>query len=953
MKKTNFKLLCVLFLSVLLAGSGKLGAQSLILTSDEQLNELMDPDKKIDLSLGLTPYFGSLRDLCEQGKKYGSKEMVVAFDEFFRQYRQQAGTERRLTPDMDEYVDKIKFVSDFASKYGIGLCLSLLSPLELGQAYKNQTGESGRWIAYKVGMRDGRTGKFSVPIWEQLYWTNNKGKTPVKLKGVKAYAFKEKEIGRSPFRAVNPDEIVELKNVQYEAMDTYDKDNFVPGVGNTSNEMRLLRVYGDGGDLAGYNRVMVQLEYETQEMDYFSEQALPFLKQLMKKYYDKGVNLTALYSDEMHIQQDWFYFSHHENGQFAERYLTKSMADKYAKAYNQPLDDKYMLYFAYGAPNFEPTAQAVVNVQYVMGDKPEDIHRTFLLRDRYYRMLNNEVVDLFKEAKEYAEGLYGRELQTSAHASWAQSPTIDLWNTEKLHGSANQYEFTSNFIWGNTVHQASAACYDYFKWSEYLQPTGNDFAEGGWCDRDYYGAALAASIAVVNKYPVAYAAAWGMPDEVYDWKMSINDAFGTKAGKPMDMLTGHVTRDVDVLILYPMNLVAAEERFGSWMAQYGYANYLTADKLLAMGQVTADGKIQVGDKKYGTLVTMFEVLPEKGLLEMMGRFAKAGGKVVWFSAPPLIDKAGANCESQWADLFGVKYDHDVYMGQIAAGRNVSFCNGFAAIPQQTVLTDFLVDRIYPVDAASGSEVVAKCGDQVLGTLKKLPGGGVLCYMGFRPRDDQSQSLGYETRTLFEVLNAVGAYPATGQFAGVNDNPSYVARTTDYFATSFPNGATAVAKHYRTHPESWPGGFSRDRAEDLKILEANPLPCNRMKLDGLKVNGHEVSYEGKISMAFRTDDAGRLVSFFGRDCDGVTVDGVKYSFCDQPLSQIVFAPSLDNPAVYEVNVTGQGRVTLPLVSGKKKPVVKLGKKVVKTEVENGQLVLNVDPSISGHWLTVSR
>ena len=47
--------------------------------------------------------------------------------------------------------------------------------------------------------------------------------------------------------------------------------------------------------------------------------------------------------------------------------------------------------------------------------------------------------------------------------------------------------------------------------------------------------------------------------------------------------------------------------------------------------------------------------------------------------------------------------------------------------------------------------MAKCGNQVLGTLKKLPGGGALCYVGMRPRDDQSQSLGYETRTLFEVL----------------------------------------------------------------------------------------------------------------------------------------------------------------------------------------------------------
>ena len=34
-------------------------------------------------------------------------------------------------------------------------------------------------------------------------------------------------------------------------------------------------------------------------------------------------------------------------------------------------------------------------------------------------------------------------------------------------------------------------------------------------------------------------------------------------------------RDVDVLMLYPLDLVAVEERFGSWMTQYGYANYVT------------------------------------------------------------------------------------------------------------------------------------------------------------------------------------------------------------------------------------------------------------------------------------------------------------------------------------------------------------------------------------------
>ena len=45
MKNTYFKLSAVLLLAALLLGGARLGAQSLILTSDEQLNDLMDPDK--------------------------------------------------------------------------------------------------------------------------------------------------------------------------------------------------------------------------------------------------------------------------------------------------------------------------------------------------------------------------------------------------------------------------------------------------------------------------------------------------------------------------------------------------------------------------------------------------------------------------------------------------------------------------------------------------------------------------------------------------------------------------------------------------------------------------------------------------------------------------------------------------------------------------------------------
>ena len=939
------------YLLFLLASVLSVAAQSIILTSDQQLYDLTDPDKKIDLSTGFNKNVRSLREVCEDGKRRGSKEMVVAFDEFFRQYRGDTGAERKLTPDMDEYVDKIKIISDFAKRYGIGLHLSLLSPLELGLAYKKQTGNSGRWLAYKVGLRDPKTGKFNVPIWHQLYWTNNKGRSPVVLTGVKAYAFKESgsRFG-SPFRVVDPADIIELKDIRYDVGDTLHLDidmrNIV--VSSEAAEMRNILVSGHTAELPGYDRVMVMLEYETQEMDYFNDDAPVFLKGLMKKYHDKGVNVTSLYSDEMHIQQDWAYFSHHENGQFAQRFLTPSMAEAFSKRYGQAFDDKYMLYFAYGAPNFEPHAASVLNVQYVMGPAPEDIHRTFLLRDRYMKMLNNGVVDLFKEAKEYAEGLFKRELRTHAHASWAESPTIDLMNTEKLHTNAYLYEYTSSYVWGNTIHQAASACYDYFKWGEFLQPTGNDFAECGWNDRNYYGAAMATSIGVINKYPSAYAASWGMPRVVQERRMAINYAFGASAPMPVAAITGGVHRDIEVLILYPMNLVAVEERFGSWMNQYAYANYLTAEQLMKLGEVTPDGKIKVKDKTYSTLVAIFEPLPEKGLLDMMERFVENGGKALWMSVPPLIDSEGKDCTAQWRRMFGVHYNHDRYMGEMAAGKLVSFSARFASVPAQTILTDLLVDRIYPVELSGGREV-AKCDGQIVGAMNDK-GKGAFYYFGFRPRDDQAQSLGYETRTMFELLHAADAYPATGRFAGVNDNPTVVARTTDYFVTTFPNTTTMVVRHYRTHRESWEGGFSRNEERDAEALKINPLPPDDLDLNKARINGHEVTYQGRLSLAFRTDGKSRLIAFVGSRCKGITIDGTTYTFSDKPLN-VAFFPDNEKLTAYRMQVTGEGQVTIPLPVNRKKPVVKFGKQTVKSAVSEGMLTLNIDADLSGKWLNI--
>ena len=45
-------------------------------------------------------------EICELAKKRGNKVLTIAFDEF-RQYREQAGSERRLRPNMDEYIEVI------------------------------------------------------------------------------------------------------------------------------------------------------------------------------------------------------------------------------------------------------------------------------------------------------------------------------------------------------------------------------------------------------------------------------------------------------------------------------------------------------------------------------------------------------------------------------------------------------------------------------------------------------------------------------------------------------------------------------------------------------------------------------------------------------------------------------------------------------------------------------
>ena len=125
----------------------------IILTSDQQLIDLQDPDKQIELTTRTEPRWGSLRMICEYAKSRGAHTVKLAFDNFFRQYREESSPERNLTPDDDQFIEYIKNISDFMADYDLSIELSLLSPLEIGKAYKKSTGESGRWVQFITDYR--------------------------------------------------------------------------------------------------------------------------------------------------------------------------------------------------------------------------------------------------------------------------------------------------------------------------------------------------------------------------------------------------------------------------------------------------------------------------------------------------------------------------------------------------------------------------------------------------------------------------------------------------------------------------------------------------------------------------------------------------------------------------------------------------------------------------------
>ena len=938
--------------------SFEISRSTIILVRDAELVMMAsDPDKVMNLSTGRVPRNESLRQICERAQTQGQRTLSVAFDQFFAQYRPGQNTPRRLMPDMEEYIQKIAAIGRFAGNYGLGLELSLLSPLEIGKAYVARTGESGVWMHYRQGLRNPRTGVFSVQLWQQKRWVNNKGPIDIEDAGVRVFAFRETPVRGTPYRAVDPKDIAEIKGgIRVERMNALTSEH-------ASYQAVRIRVYGNSAVAReGLDHVLVVQLYRTPEMDYFSPQALPFLTELVDRYAAAGIRLNALYSDEMHIQQDWSYFSHHDHGEFALRYVSPGLAREFAARYGSDYEDfaRYLIYFVHGQEDYVNDLSAKAGVMHTLGATPEAVRRTALLRAHYYHMLQNGVVDLFVQAKHYAERKMGHRLEARAHATWAESPPIDYWGS----GEGNQwgwpYEYTSNFVWSNTVQQAASACYDYFKWGDFLTGNGNDYAEGGWLDRDYFALAMAASTGILNKVPYSYAAHWGDPEEISIRRSALEETYGVV---PSPLLYGAVEnlqhRDVDVLMLYPLDLVAVEERFGSWMTQYGYTNYVTAAKLLERGKVSGNA-IEMAGRRFTTLVALFEPFPPERLLALMKEFTAGGGRLIWSGPPPLLTFEGESALGRWEEIFGVDYQPTAADGIAASGKRVRFEGPLANTGPQVILTHFLVDRIYPVNPRPGTTVVARVKDRIIGAQRASA-----TFLGYRPVDDQSQSFGYDVRNWFEVLQALGGYAPTGKFSGVNDNTEFLSRTGPYLACRFPNGAVAIAPHLRQIEEGWAGGFSRNPEQDRRYLELHPPPSESIHLREFRVSGHSLSYDGEHALAFRVDGQGNLIAFAGRKCREITVDGQRTVFADRDLEGIGWAPvalerRVEGGALMQIQVSGAGTVRVPaaglpaelaLYSEGAKPGSR-GERV-PCRRENGALVFTATEELAHRWLYAVR
>ena len=635
------------------------------------------------------------------------------------------------------------------------------------------------------------------------------------------------------------------------------------------------------------NRIFAVFYMDTPEMDYFHPDVTEYIHSVIDMYRREGVEFMELYSDEMHIQFDWS-FAHFGPYEIPTRYMTENFQSKLAEV--DPIFSDFdiaLIYFGYDMQaDREHLGRS--HTQHVLGKSSKELYRTFALRRTYFEMLQDQVVGMCCEARDYIRDTYkknaGWDPLCLGHATWQESPTCDQYGvglTGRYHRAVQNnicaYDYTPDYVYSSTIREAISGCYDYFKWNDYFSYGGTDFCECGWFDRNYYGGAMSASLGTLNRNEVGSWGAWGFPTEARKRFNCVSASFtGSGRNNRDSMVTWGRPRTVDVLYVYPKDLTMIEERFGSWMVQYGYANYCPADRIVNLGKVER-GKLTVGIATYSTVVVGFEPFYSEDFLALLEKFVRGGGNLVWNATPPA--NSLGKVPARWLRLFGLKSAQNVVEG--GAAHKVNFTGILSGIPSMKVLTDMLPDRIYNVCLADG-EAVANANNFVIGSTKKV-GTGRATYLGCRLRDDQTGETEDSPSTLFDVLKTLGAYGGIDSL----DNPETLSRKSEYFATSFANGAYSVCRHYRTMRELWPdGSFRRDEEKDKEFLESYELMVPlELEFDEFSLDGHKITYKGKNILQYRLNSRGRLVGFRGDNTCGVTIDGKKYKITKEPANTI--------------------------------------------------------------------
>lgn len=858
----------------------------------------------------------SLLDICREGQEKGAKRLEVSYDFFF------GGSKRENYPDSPDTLNAYKVIYDVAKEHGMRFSASVVSPLDIGGGYAKTHTDVGHTMQFREG-EIAPDGSYQVSMIYQTQWTNNKGPIRLTLSEVKVFAFCEERIGDTPYYYVDENEITDISSTASYEIDENSIRTERDGYGHGD-----IRIFGRAAS-GSKNRCLVVLVYATPELDYFSAEAGDYMKSIIDKHAEKGIQYAGFYSDEMHIQFDWDLEEHFgPDTEINTRYVTDALAHTYAERFGRQYEDfpKYLVYFAYQQHGFLPGEEGRLPAQHVFGKTREAIVETWLFRKRYFEMLQRRVVDLCKDTKDYAEDLFGGPIMTRAHSTWQESPTCDrFYDSQRFSVSVDKelsrYEYTPAYVWSSSIRENMSACYDYFKWNEYLTGGGTDHPEGGFLDRNYYGCAFAASLALLNRFPFSYYGFWGSPKPVMDRLADVGVTYGNESlGRELahNLIQGLTPRISEVLTLYPLDLNYLEERFGSWMVQYGYTDYITEDKLLQFAAAPADGLLKVRDRSYRTLMVFCSPLLSAETMNLLKTFVEKGGTVVWCSIPALREDDGTL--SLWQELFGIRRLDFPYGAIQAKDKQVQF-PGLNTVKPMTILTDFLPDHIYPVlpgeadviatlkEPALSREADASGEVPILGTRKDYAGGGRAIYLGFRPRDDQSCSLGEDVNTLFSILLELGCYEAQG--------PEALSRPAQspYILNRFPNGTVTMANHMRTIREDWYGSFYRDEEKDREILKTVELTPRQICLKEMEILGHKISYEGTGAMSYRYSGEAGLTGFAGRDTAGIQIDGRSYRFAEKPVDLAFYQVDSEELLegvqwAYAVKCDTEARIRLP-------------------------------------------